>query len=64
MSSKQIALYPCSPNTVRGTSTKISASKDKVVYTNGKTVIVRRRPSYAFIMFAYGLSNSRYVTLR
>ncbi|KAG1760649.1 WD40-repeat-containing domain protein [Suillus occidentalis] len=41
MSSKQIALYPCSPNTVRGTSTKISASKDKVVYANGKTVIIR-----------------------
>lgn len=41
MSSKRIALYPCSPNTVRGTSTKISASKDKVVYANGKTVIIR-----------------------
>lgn len=41
MSSKRIALYPCSPNTVRGTSTKISASKDKVIYANGKTVIIR-----------------------
>ncbi|OAX35074.1 WD40 repeat-like protein [Rhizopogon vinicolor AM-OR11-026] len=41
MSSKQIALYPCSPNTVRGTSTKLSASKDKVIYANGKTVIIR-----------------------
>ncbi|KAG1745275.1 WD40-repeat-containing domain protein [Suillus lakei] len=41
MTSKRIALYPCSPDTVRGTSTKLSASKDKVVYANGKTVIIR-----------------------
>jgi len=46
MSSKRIALYPCSPNTVRGTSTKLSASKDKVIYANGKTVIVRRPHSH------------------
>ncbi|EGO03741.1 hypothetical protein SERLA73DRAFT_175361 [Serpula lacrymans var. lacrymans S7.3] len=41
MSFERAALYPCNPATTRGSSTKLSASKDKVVYTNGKAVIIR-----------------------
>lgn len=40
MSSKKGELYPCNPATARGESTKLSSSGDKVVYTNGRTVIV------------------------
>ena len=36
------ALYPSNPNTERGASTKLHISKDnKLVYANGRTVIVR-----------------------
>ncbi|KAI0792397.1 quinon protein alcohol dehydrogenase-like superfamily [Abortiporus biennis] len=38
---KSVALYPCNPATTRGQSTKLSSSKDKIVYTNGRTVIIR-----------------------
>ncbi|KZT25763.1 WD40 repeat-like protein [Neolentinus lepideus HHB14362 ss-1] len=41
MSVKAAKLYPCNPTTTRGASTKLSASKSKIVYTNGKTVIIR-----------------------
>ncbi|KAK7020199.1 WD40 repeat-like protein [Paramarasmius palmivorus] len=41
MSFKQTSLYPANPTTDRGVSTKLSASKDKIVYTNGKSVIIR-----------------------
>ncbi|KAI0676451.1 WD40 repeat-like protein [Trametes maxima] len=41
MSFKQGPLYPCNPSTTRGEPTKISSSKDKVVYTNGRSVIIR-----------------------
>ncbi|CAK5280612.1 unnamed protein product [Mycena citricolor] len=41
MSFKQTSLFPPTPNTTRGTSTKLSAHKDKIVYTNGKSVIIR-----------------------
>jgi len=41
MSFKASGVFPSNPVTTRGTSTKISSYKDKVVYTNGKTVIVR-----------------------
>ncbi|TFK49120.1 WD40 repeat-like protein [Heliocybe sulcata] len=41
MSFKAARLYPCNPTTTRGASTKLSASKGKIVYTNGKTVIIR-----------------------
>lgn len=40
MSYKANHIYPCNPATARGTSTKLSAHKDKIVYTNGRTVIV------------------------
>lgn len=40
MSYKASGLFPSNPVTTRGASTKISSYKDKVVYTNGKTVIV------------------------
>ncbi|KAF8348597.1 WD40-repeat-containing domain protein [Amanita rubescens] len=39
MSSKFVGLLPANPNTTRGTSTKLSASKGKIVYANGKTII-------------------------
>ncbi|KAG6888548.1 hypothetical protein C0995_007420 [Termitomyces sp. Mi166 len=41
MSFKQTGIFPANPMTARGVSTKLSASKDKVIYTNGKTVIIR-----------------------
>ncbi|KAI9507289.1 WD40 repeat-like protein [Russula earlei] len=41
MSFTKVALYPATPTTVRGTYTKLSASKEKIVYTNGKTVFIR-----------------------
>ncbi|RPD75554.1 WD40 repeat-like protein [Lentinus tigrinus ALCF2SS1-7] len=41
MSFKKGVLYPCNPATTRGEPTKISSSKDKLVYTNGRSVIIR-----------------------
>ncbi|KZT65291.1 WD40 repeat-like protein [Daedalea quercina L-15889] len=41
MSFKKGDLYPCNPATARGESTKLSSSGDKVVYTNGRTVVIR-----------------------
>jgi len=41
MSFKASGVFPSNPVTTRGMSTKISSYRDKVVYTNGKTVIVR-----------------------
>ncbi|KAH9031687.1 WD40 repeat-like protein [Lactarius pseudohatsudake] len=41
MSFTRVALYTANPSTTRGESTKLSASKDKIVYTNGKTVFIR-----------------------
>ena len=43
MSYKKAGLYPPNPVTARGASTKLSSGKDKVVYTSGKTVLVRIR---------------------
>ena len=40
MSFKKAGIYPPNPGTTRGTATKLSSSKDKVVYTTGRTVIV------------------------
>lgn len=40
MSFKVEELYPCVPTTTRGESTKLSAHKDKLVYTNGRMVVV------------------------
>ncbi|EIN08347.1 WD40 repeat-like protein [Punctularia strigosozonata HHB-11173 SS5] len=41
MSYKRTALFPCNPSTSRGVSTKLGESKDKIVYANGRTVIIR-----------------------
>ncbi|EKM77398.1 hypothetical protein AGABI1DRAFT_62030 [Agaricus bisporus var. burnettii JB137-S8] len=41
MSYKASGLFPSNPVTTRGSSTKISSYNDKVIYTNGKTVIIR-----------------------
>ncbi|KAI0918644.1 hypothetical protein AcW1_009523 [Taiwanofungus camphoratus] len=41
MSFKKGDLYPCNPATVRGESIKLSASGEKIVYTNGRTVVIR-----------------------
>jgi hypothetical protein len=41
MSFKKADLFPCNPATTRGESTRISSSKDKIAYVNGRTVIVR-----------------------
>ncbi|KAI0078358.1 WD40 repeat-like protein [Panus rudis PR-1116 ss-1] len=41
MSFKPGVVYPVNPATTRGSSTKLSASKDKIAYTNGRTVIIR-----------------------
>ncbi|KAF7980578.1 hypothetical protein HWV62_37755 [Athelia sp. TMB] len=39
MSFTKLSVFAASPGTTRGISTKLSASKSKIVYTNGKTVI-------------------------
>ncbi|KAH7100572.1 WD40 repeat-like protein [Auriculariales sp. MPI-PUGE-AT-0066] len=41
MSFTKVATYPCLPATTRGESTKLSASGDKVLYANGRTVVIR-----------------------
>ncbi|KAJ7100107.1 WD40-repeat-containing domain protein [Mycena belliarum] len=41
MSFKQTSLFSPLPTTTRGVSTKLSAHKDKIIYTNGKAVIIR-----------------------
>ncbi|KAJ7359560.1 WD40-repeat-containing domain protein [Mycena albidolilacea] len=41
MSFKQTSLFPPNPTTARGVSTKLSAHKDKIIYSNGKAVIIR-----------------------
>ncbi|KZP33736.1 WD40 repeat-like protein [Athelia psychrophila] len=41
MSFSKQSVYAASPGTTRGLSTKLSANKGKIVYTNGKTVIIR-----------------------
>ncbi|TCD64690.1 WD40 repeat-like protein [Steccherinum ochraceum] len=41
MSFKLTSLYPCNPVATRGQYTKLSSSKDKIIYTNGRTVIIR-----------------------
>ncbi|KAJ3475494.1 hypothetical protein NLI96_g11802 [Meripilus lineatus] len=41
MSFKRTALYPVNPITARGEGTKLSSSKDKIAYANGRTVIIR-----------------------
>ncbi|CAL1699521.1 unnamed protein product [Somion occarium] len=41
MSFKQSVIYPSNPATARGASTRLNAYKDKIVYTNGRTVIIR-----------------------
>ena len=64
MSYKSIDVYPCNPATTRGQSTKLSAYKDKIAYTNGRTVIVRYISVYAVAVpdasqiDRYGISRS------
>ncbi|KAI0322912.1 WD40 repeat-like protein [Amylostereum chailletii] len=41
MSFTKSALFAANPSTSRGTATKLSASKEKIVYTNGKAVFIR-----------------------
>ncbi|PIL23440.1 hypothetical protein GSI_14751 [Ganoderma sinense ZZ0214-1] len=41
MSFKKGVLHPVNPATARGAATKLSSSKDKIVYTNGRSVIIR-----------------------
>ncbi|KAH7878576.1 WD40-repeat-containing domain protein [Lentinula edodes] len=41
MSFKQYAIFPSNPATERGISTKLSASKDRIVYASGKTIVIR-----------------------
>uniref|UniRef100_A0A0W0F669 Uncharacterized protein n=1 Tax=Moniliophthora roreri TaxID=221103 RepID=A0A0W0F669_MONRR len=59
MSFKPVGIYPANPTTDRGVSTKLSASKDRIVYTNGKSVIIRdlNNPS-ASIAYAGHVQNA------
>jgi WD repeat-containing protein 1 (actin-interacting protein 1) len=76
MSFSRVALYPANPTTVRGAYTKLSASKEKIVYTNGKTVFVSASSPSPVILsnnvetfcpqirdIAVGASFSIYITL-
>jgi hypothetical protein len=63
MSFKKLEIYPANPSTTRGSSTKLSSSKDRVIYASGKTVIVRIDPrsdhdTHAFALFSYAISRS------
>lgn len=49
MSYSKGTLYPPNPVTTRGAATKLSAGKDKVVYTSGRTVLVRRLSIFSSI---------------
>ncbi|CAE7169955.1 unnamed protein product [Rhizoctonia solani] len=49
-------IYPCNPLTTRGSSTKLSSSGDKIVYTNGRTVVIRDLKTPAF-----GITYSQHV---
>ncbi|GJE96547.1 WD40 repeat domain-containing protein [Phanerochaete sordida] len=59
MSFKKADLFPCNPATTRGESTRISSSKDKIAYTNGRTVIIRdlKAPS-AVVSYAGHVQNA------
>ncbi|KDN36018.1 hypothetical protein RSAG8_11104, partial [Rhizoctonia solani AG-8 WAC10335] len=48
--------YPCNPSAARGSSTKLSSSGDKIVYTNGRTVVIRDLKTPAF-----GITYSQHV---
>ncbi|KAJ1311180.1 hypothetical protein OPQ81_009681 [Rhizoctonia solani] len=48
--------YPCNPLTTRGSSTKLSSSGDRIVYTNGRTVVIRDLNTPAF-----GITYSQHV---
>ncbi|KAL5641057.1 hypothetical protein ACGC1H_001509 [Rhizoctonia solani] len=48
--------YPCNPLTTRGSSTKLSSSGDRIVYTNGRTVVIRDLKTPAF-----GITYSQHV---
>ncbi|KAF9530217.1 WD40-repeat-containing domain protein [Crepidotus variabilis] len=41
MSFKKLEIFPTNPTTTRGESTKLSSSKDKIVYASGRTVVIR-----------------------
>lgn len=68
MSFKKLELYPPNPSTSRGTSTKLSSSKDKVIYASGKTVIVCTLQLLMismfmrFFLFSYAISRSLFHT--
>ncbi|CCO29342.1 Anucleate primary sterigmata protein A [Rhizoctonia solani AG-1 IB] len=49
-------IYPCNPSTTRGSSTKLSSSGDKIVYTNGRSVVIRDLNTPAF-----GITYSQHV---
>ncbi|KAI6029667.1 WD40-repeat-containing domain protein [Pisolithus microcarpus] len=40
MSFTRTALYPCNPVTTRGVSTKLSSHQDKIIYANGRTIVI------------------------
>ncbi|KAI6019903.1 WD40-repeat-containing domain protein [Pisolithus orientalis] len=40
MSFTRTALYPCNPVTTRGVSSKLSSHQDKIIYANGRTIVI------------------------
>ncbi|KAF8889596.1 WD40 repeat-like protein [Infundibulicybe gibba] len=58
MSFKSSTIFPPNPNTARGASTKLSASKDKIIYTNGKTVIIRDLNNGAATVYTGHIQNT------
>ena len=49
MSSQRIRVYPPNPSTTRGTSTKLGSHGDKVIYANGKSIVVRSLALYSLL---------------
>ena len=60
MSYTRQALYPCNPGTERGRSTKLAAANvkgsDKIIYTNGRSVIV------SFVLYLVFLDKFAHLT--
>ncbi|KAF8186885.1 WD40 repeat-like protein [Mycena galopus ATCC 62051] len=58
MSFKRTSLFPPNPVTARGASTKLSAHKDKIVYANGKAVIIRDLNNLQAIAYTGHIQNT------
>ena len=50
MSFKCTRVHPPNPNTTRGAATKLSSNGDKIVYANGRSIVVRSQLSSVLLL--------------